>query len=171
MPKTPTRDDNHRAPPHEREAHREDSRNPAHERVTPHRDQQHPDPEPGQGTQGQVGSVQDPSRQNAPGLSGTQPGQTINPAHHQPPSIDTPQRADPPRRQPGDPEPEPRDKPSVKPEEVESLLRAGTKLVPKGQDPKNWITITRIGDDLAIAVAATDAAIADLIKREFVLAD
>jgi hypothetical protein len=66
---------------------------------------------------------------------------------------------------------QPPEKPSIDPKEVEQLLRAGTKLVHKGDDPKNWVTIVRVGDQLGIAFAATDEAVADLAKQDFVLAD
>jgi hypothetical protein len=64
------------------------------------------------------------------------------------------------------------EKPTLDPKEAEALLRAGTKLVKKGEDPKtHWVTMTRVGDQLAICVAATDEAVAEIIKRDLVLAE
>jgi hypothetical protein len=63
------------------------------------------------------------------------------------------------------------DKPTLKKEDAEQLLRSGTKLRRKGDDPANWISMTRHGTDLVIALAATPETIEHFLAEEYILAD
>jgi ribosomal protein S25 len=73
-------------------------------------------------------------------------------------AVDEPQPDEHDERQP-----EPLD-----PQEIEALLRGGTKMCRRG-DPEHWVTVTRVGDKLAIAYALTDEALADLVKQDLVV--
>ena len=82
-------------------------------------------------------------------------------------TYDEPDPAPPPTEPPPAPE-----KPPLDPKEVEALLRGGHKLVKRGDDPKtNWISMTRVGDQLALCHAVTEEAIADIVKQDLVLAE
>jgi hypothetical protein len=56
-------------------------------------------------------------------------------------------------------------------EEAEQLLRAGTRLRIKGEDPANWIAMSRHSGDLAVAYAATPEAIDVALSHELLVAD
>lgn len=57
-------------------------------------------------------------------------------------------------------------------EEALQLLKAGHRLRHKGDDPSNWVGMSRHGGELAVSFAATEAEIASLFDgSEFLLAD
>ena len=56
-------------------------------------------------------------------------------------------------------------------EEAEQLLRAGTRLRIKGEDPANWIAMSRHSGDMAISYAATAEAIEEALSHELLVAD
>jgi hypothetical protein len=63
------------------------------------------------------------------------------------------------------------DKEPLKREEAEQLLRSGHRLRRKGDDPRNWIAMTRHGPDLGITMAATDLALDHFLGEDLILAD
>ena len=67
------------------------------------------------------------------------------------------------------PEPEAPPEKVVDKAEVEQLLRAGHRMHRKGDDPKNWVTMARVGGELAIAFALTDEMLHDLLGEDLVL--
>jgi hypothetical protein len=64
-----------------------------------------------------------------------------------------------------------RDREPLSPDEAEQLLRAGTRLRIKGEDPANWIAMSRHSGDLAVAYAATPEAIEVALNHELLVAD
>jgi hypothetical protein len=78
---------------------------------------------------------------------------------------------DPPDVEQQPPE-QPPEKPPLDRAEAEALLRAGTRLYKRGDDPKtHWVSMTRVGDQLAICVPATDEAIAAIVEQELLVAE
>jgi hypothetical protein len=63
------------------------------------------------------------------------------------------------------------DKPTLTKEEAEQLLRGGHKLRRKGDPVESWISMTRHGDDLVIALAATPETIEHFLSEEYILAE
>lgn len=55
--------------------------------------------------------------------------------------------------------------------EAEQLLRAGTRLRIKGEDPANWIAMSRHAGDMVISYAATPEAIEEALDHELIVAD
>lgn len=64
------------------------------------------------------------------------------------------------------------DKEPLSKDEALQLLKAGHRLRVKGEDPSQWIAMTRHAGELAISFPATDEAIdEELGANEFILAD
>jgi hypothetical protein len=63
------------------------------------------------------------------------------------------------------------DREPLKPEEAEQLLRAGHRLRIKGDDPANWVTISRHAGDLVVSFAATAERIKDITSQPLLLAE
>lgn len=64
------------------------------------------------------------------------------------------------------------DKAPLARDQAEQLLRAGHRLRIKGDDPANWVTMTRHAGDLCIAYPALPEALDDLLGRgDLILAD
>ena len=64
-----------------------------------------------------------------------------------------------------------KDRPPLAKDEAEQLLRAGTRLRIKGEDPSNWIAMSRHSGDMAISYAATAEAIEEALSHELLVAD
>jgi len=64
-----------------------------------------------------------------------------------------------------------RDREPLDKAEAEQLLRAGTRLRIKGEDPANWIAMSRHGGDMVISYAATPEAIEEALENELIVAD
>lgn len=64
-----------------------------------------------------------------------------------------------------------KDLPAIAREEAEQLLRAGHRLRRRGDDPANWIAMTRHGPDLGLTVAATEAVLDHTLSADLVLAE
>jgi len=58
----------------------------------------------------------------------------------------------------------------LKREDAEQLLRSGHRLRRIGDDPANWVTMTRHADDYVLAFAATKEAIDDVLSHDLTLA-
>lgn len=64
------------------------------------------------------------------------------------------------------------DKAPLARDQAEQLLRAGHRLRIKGDDPANWVTMTRHAGDLCIAYPALPEALDELLGRgDLILAD
>jgi hypothetical protein len=59
----------------------------------------------------------------------------------------------------------------LKRDDAEALLRSGHRLRRKGDDPTNWIAMTRHGNDMGITVAATPDALDHFLSEDLVLAE
>jgi hypothetical protein len=64
-----------------------------------------------------------------------------------------------------------KDKPTLKKEEAEQLLRSGTRLRRRGDPPANWISMTRHGNDMVIAMNATPEMLDHFLAEEYITAD
>jgi hypothetical protein len=64
-----------------------------------------------------------------------------------------------------------KDKPTLKREEAEQLLRSGTRLRRRGDPAANWISMTRHGPDLVIAMNATPEMLDHFLSEEYITAD
>ncbi len=62
-------------------------------------------------------------------------------------------------------------KPSLKPEEAAALLRAGHRLRKRGDDPANWIAMTRHQNDLVLSIPATPDALAGVLKEDLIIGE
>jgi hypothetical protein len=84
---------------------------------------------------------------------------------------------DPSKPQPAQPESEKTqaekdaDREPLAKEQAEQLLRNGHRLRRKGDDPANWVAMTRHGSDLGITVAATQEAIDHFLSEDLILAE
>lgn len=64
------------------------------------------------------------------------------------------------------------DKPPLSKDEAIALLKAGHRLRIKGDDPTNWLAMTRHGGDLVVSYPATDEAVDEaLASGDFILAE
>lgn len=64
-----------------------------------------------------------------------------------------------------------KDKPTLKKEEAETLLRSGTRLRRRGDPPENWVSMTRHGNDMVIAMNATPEMLEHFLAEEYITAD
>jgi hypothetical protein len=64
-----------------------------------------------------------------------------------------------------------KDKKTLKKEEAEQLLRSGTRLRRRGDPPENWISMTRHGSDMVIAMNATPEMLEHFLTEEYITAD
>jgi hypothetical protein len=121
-----------------------------------------------QATTARKGYDSDPAQN--PGVGAGQPdprhrtGQSS--AERGQPDPNVPQEQEPPDQAELD-----KDKPTLKKEEAEQLLRGGHKLRRRGDPPANWISMTRHGPDLVIAMAATPETIDHFLAEEYILAE
>lgn len=61
--------------------------------------------------------------------------------------------------------------PALDPKEAEQLLRAGHRLRVKGDDPANWVSMTRQSGDMTIAFNATPDKLQQILSQPLILAD
>jgi hypothetical protein len=64
------------------------------------------------------------------------------------------------------------DKEPLAPDEAERLLRAGHRLRRKGDDPANWVTMSRHAGELVLATAASEELVRQTVNvGDLILAD